>query len=84
MISISGGNPNVESVPFGIDSVLEDNNNDAEDSSHNDDGESGDNGNASISPFPQTTTNDSDSNYNNNGMENLDAAKIISKIIMDD
>ena len=79
MISISGGNPNVEPVPFGIDSVLENNNNNAEDSSHNDDGESGDNGNASISPFPQTTTNDSDSNYNNNEMENLDAAKSSGK-----
>ena len=70
----------MEPVPFGMDSVLEDNNNDIEDSSHNDDGESGDNGNASISPFPQTTTNDSDSNDNNNNeMENLDVAKSSAK-----
>ena len=68
-------------VPFGIESVLEDNNNDIEDSSHNNDGESGDNdkGNASILPSPQTTTNDSDSNDNNNEMENLDAAKSSAK-----
>ena len=47
MKSIWGGRPNVEPVPFGIDSILDDNSV-KEGSSHNDEGESGvnDNGNA--------------------------------------
>ena len=56
---------------------LEDSNNVNEDSSHNDEEESGvnDNGNATISSLPHTTTNDSDSNDNENETKNPDAAK---------
>ena len=39
MKSIWGGPPNMEPVPFGIDSMLDDNNNFNEDSSHNKEGE---------------------------------------------
>ena len=41
MKSILGGTPNVEPVPLDTDSILDDNNNFNEDSSHNDEGESG-------------------------------------------
>ena len=81
MISIWGGSPNVEPLPFGIYSILEDNNNANEESSHNAEGESGhnDNGNATISSLPYTTTKDSDSHDNDNETENSDAAKSSAK-----
>ena len=60
---------------------LEDSNNVNEDSSHNDEEESGvnDNGNATISSLPHTTTNDSDSNDNENETKNPDAAKSLAE-----
>ena len=66
MKSILGGTPNVEPVPLDIDSILDDNNNFNEDSSHNDEGESGvnDNDKATISSLSHTANNDSDSNVN--------------------
>ena len=66
MKSILGGTPNVEPVPLDTDSILDDNNNFNEDSSHNDEGESGvnDNDKATISSLSHTANNDSDSNVN--------------------
>ena len=67
MKSILGDTPNVEPVLLDIGSILDDNNNNFnEDSSHNDEGESGvnDNDKATISSLSHTANNDSDSNVN--------------------